>query len=147
MNDLRYRILRYTLSFYSPEIRYGIASEVCGDRAKYVPGDMLYAINKRYGLLASLYADVILFGWCFAACLATDLLPLPDCLWTGLPAALSCVIAFGLCRDHVHRAVLKLGFICFSFFCPGWWTLTAFFLLVFEHLIFNRKLSGGKDQT
>lgn len=143
MKDLAYRMLRYTLSFYSPEIRYDIASEICGGMAKYVPGDMLHTIKKRYGLFTSLYSDVILFGWCFAVCLATDLLPLPNGLWTGLPAALSCVIAFGLCRDHVFRAVLKLGFICFSFFCPGWWTLTAAFLLVFEHLVFNKQASGG----
>ena len=68
MKDLAYRMLRYTLSFYSPEIRYDIASEICGGMAKYVPGDMLHTIKKRYGLFTSLYSDVILFGWCFAVC-------------------------------------------------------------------------------
>lgn len=135
MKDLLRPVISYTLSFCSPEKRHSIASEICAGEATCVPGDMLYAIRQRYGAIALICADAVLFGWCLVVCALTDFLLLPGSVWLGIPALMSCIMAFCLCRDQLFRAFLKLGFLFFSFGFHFLWSLTAIFLLLFEHIV------------
>jgi len=142
MNDLSRNVLVYAFSFFSPEKRHSIAEELCEGKAECMPGDMLYAIRKRYGVFASIYTDTLLFGMCFIICLLTDLVPSSGNIWWKIPALISCIFSFCLCKDQLYRAFLKLAFIFASLNCEFYWSVTALFLLIFEHMTSGRQLSG-----
>ena len=126
---------QYAVSFYAPDRRFRLAEEICGERPQHIPGDMLRAVEKRCGCGKLLLAELILFGWCAAACLLLDLLPPARPLIRNLLGFLCCLATFGLCGDKREHIFLKTGFLCFALLRGGSWTLTAGILLLYVHLI------------
>ena len=102
------QMLWYTFSFYSPKRRAQIAEEICGVKPACLPGDMLSAIRKREGVHRNV-------------------------LWKIL-GLLACMIPFFFCEESKARMQLKAIYLLFSFFFGDYWALTAFFLIIFEHL-------------
>ena len=74
MSDIIRQCAKYAGLFYDPAGRYRIAESVCRRPPKYLPCDLLTEIRKQFGAGALLAADAVLFGWCLAAALLSDLL-------------------------------------------------------------------------
>ena len=131
--DLR-RVMRYAASPYNPEKRAHIAELVCGREALFVPNDMLYALQKRYGFGALVMAELILFGWCFPLLAAIDFVPVlqPGC--RCLLGLVVCSTAFCFSGDEIHRAMWKLAFLLISVLWFRYWLSVGAVLFLSAHI-------------
>lgn len=135
MRSLHRTLLRYAVSFWSPQTRFQLALEAGGPGLQYLPGDLLKSIRLNFGLVEMLFTDLILFGWCFFATLCIDLFFSPASPEHAVLGFLCCVAAFCLCGDHRFRSLLKLGFLFLTAFNGHAWLFAAAVLLIFEHTV------------
>ena len=142
MDPLIGKCAHYAAAFYSPGRRRKLAEEICEGKPQWLPCDLLRAVRDRCGLGQLLLADLVLFGWCFLVCLLADLLLPARVLLKNSLGFLCCFGAFCLWGDQEKRLLLKLGFLCFALLDNGSWTLTAVFLLLFEHM--SRMFKDGE---
>lgn len=143
MRHCLYQVLCYVLSFYAPKRRTKIAEKICGEKPVCLPGDILTAIRKNYGLGSMFLAELLLFGWGIGICLTLDLLFDSSALLWKIPGLLVCIASFSLCEESQLRAFSKVAFIVFSFCCGDLWTLTAVVLIAFEHIAIEKEFGQG----
>ena len=147
MRELFKQCTKYSVHFYSPDERLQIATKICTYPPQYLPCDLLHAVKKQKGPFALLAADVILFGWCFAATLLLDLYSAHLLIYGEVLGFFCCIAAFCLCRDNWYRSMLKLCYLVYSFICGDSWFITACFMLVFEHITFNHKMQRSEPHA
>ena len=131
--DLK-RVMRFAASPYAPETRARMAELICGQEARYVSNDMLYAIRKRYGFRGLALAELILFGWCFLLLAVIDFVPLLKPEWRCVLGLAACSAAFCFNGDEIHRAMWKLAFLLTSVLWCRYWLSAGFVLLLSAHV-------------
>ena len=132
------QVLCYAVSFWLPKRRLEIAGVVCGSKPDCLPGDMIFAVKREFGLVAMLLSECILFGGCAAVCVLSDLFFRGPGMLIHIPGLIVCVMTFGLCGENRGRAFQKYGFIVFSYLCGGPWMLALAFLIAYEHFAIGK---------
>ena len=147
MRELFKQCAKYSVRFYSPDERLQIATKICSCPPQYLPCDLLHAVKKQNGTFALLVANVILFGWCFAAALLLDMYSTHLVIYGDVLGFFCCIAAFCLCRDNWYRTMLKLCYLVYSFICGDSWFITACFMLAFEYITFYYKMQRGEPHA
>ena len=133
------RCARYAVLFCSPSGRSRMAESFCRCPPRYLPCDLLWEIREQYGTGALFAGEAVLFGWCFAFALLSDLYSVRFPVAGGALGFLCCTAAFGMCREDPCRAILKYVYLVCTFLCGGLWLITACFLWLFEHIPMSLK--------
>ena len=102
------QVLCYTVSFWLPKRRLEIAGVVCGSKPDCLPGDMIFAVKREFGLGAMLLSECILFGGCAAVCVLSDLFFRGPGMLIHIPGLIVCVMTFGFSEIRFYRVFLSL---------------------------------------
>ncbi len=126
-------VIRYAASPYAIRARTQAAEAICGQKALFIPNDMLYAIRKRYGFHMFILTELIFFGWCFLLLAVIDNLLIQP-VWHFISGLIVCSAAFCFDGDEIHRAMWKITILLILPLWCRYWSLIGLTLLLFVHI-------------